>query len=146
MKTNDEFHEAVLEICRQDDRYGPGAYYFVREALNFTSGMLKKPASGPNRHIRGQELLEGVRRFALQEFGPMAYTVLTRWGLQSTSDIGKIVFHLVDAQVLGKTEEDCLEDFDNGYEFQSAFAKPYAPADPAPWLAKAAQEITATQI
>jgi uncharacterized repeat protein (TIGR04138 family) len=129
-----DFLQTVKRIHAEDPRYPPEAYFFIREALDFTVKMLDKPSDGPGRHVTGQELLEGVRTFALQEFGPMALGVLTRWGLRSTEDVGEMVFHLVGAGLLGKTEGDRKEDFAKGYDFHATFAAPYLPgpevADP----------------
>lgn len=125
------FQQAVTEICIRDPRYAAECYYFLREALDFTVKALKKPPEGPDRHVTGQELAEGIRQYAVQEFGPLALTVLRTWGIQRTEDFGEIVFNLVGAGKLGKTEKDNRADFANGYDFFEAFAKPYA-VDTAP--------------
>lgn len=121
------FQEAVHVIARRDRRYHEHGYFFLREALDFSMKLLNKPAQGPGRHVSGQELLEGVRQFALQEFGPMAQTVLAHWGIRRCEDFGEMVFNLVEAGVLGKTDTDRREDFSGGYEFEVAFRKPYRP-------------------
>ena len=79
-------------------------------------------------HLTGQQLLEGIRLFALDQYGPMARSVLEHWGIKNCRDFGNIVFNLVECQVLGKTEEDCPEDFDGGYDFKTAFDMPYEPS------------------
>jgi uncharacterized repeat protein (TIGR04138 family) len=117
---------AVCALCAKDERYRPEAYYFVLDALDFTARMLDKAAKqGPERHVTGKELIEGVRVFALQEFGPMALTVLATWGMATTGDIGNIVFNLVDSGKLKKTERDQRSDFDGGYDFHEVFAGPF---------------------
>jgi uncharacterized repeat protein (TIGR04138 family) len=121
------FAEAVDEIVRVDGRYDSDAYYFVREGLDFTIKMFKKDSRGTGRHVSGQELLDGLRRYALDQFGPMAKTVLTYWGVKQCEDFGEIVFRMVDKGILGKTEQDTLEDFKGGYDFDEAFVKPYQP-------------------
>ncbi len=122
------FLELVNRIRGKDPRYDREAYAFVREALDFVSKQLRKPQEGAGRHITGQELLEGIRQFALQEFGPAAVTVFKAWGLSRTEDFGEIVFNLVEAGCLGRTESDSKADFANGYDFGAAFAEPYLPA------------------
>ena len=115
--------EKLLEgILARDPRYTVEAYAFVRAGLDFTVRRLKTP-----RHVRGQELLEGIRQFSIEEFGPMTKTVLNGWGIQRTEDIGEIVFNLVETGLLGKTEEDNRADFANGYDFDEAFRKPFKP-------------------
>ena len=124
--------DVVAGICKKDSRYAPDAYLFVCEALDFTVKLLKKPNRGPDRHVKGRELLEGIRSFALQEFGPLALTVLEFWGVHSTEDFGEIVFNLVATGKLGKTQEDTKEDFAGGYDFFEAFRRPFLPADTRP--------------
>ena len=124
------FQQAVAEICARDPRFAADSYFFLREGLDFTVKMLKKSVDGPDRHVTGQELTEGLRQYALQEFGPLALTVLRAWGLQRTEDFGELVFNLVETGKLGKTDKDSRSDFAKGYDFFEAFAKPYE-VDPA---------------
>lgn len=115
-------------ILREDPRYAADAYVFLRQALDFSVRMLNKPDQGPARHVTGQELLEGIRLLALQQFGPMARTVLESWGITRTRDFGDIVFNLIDKGVLGRKTEDRKSDFAGGYDFEEAFTKPFRPA------------------
>jgi uncharacterized repeat protein (TIGR04138 family) len=126
------FEEALALLLKEDPRYTAEAYWFVRASLDHTIRMLQKPDSGPARHVSGQQLLEGLRLFALQEYGPMARTVLRTWGITTTQDVGEIVFNLVGKGVLGKTPEDRKADFADGYDFDEAFVRPFQPARPAP--------------
>lgn len=122
-----DFSRVVDTIREKDPRYKADAYAFVRESLDYTVKMLDRPRDSTRRHVSGAELLDGLRVYALQEFGPMAVTVLNAWGVHGTSDIGDIVFHLVESGVLGKTEEDKREDFVGIYDFAEAFTKPFLP-------------------
>lgn len=121
------FEEAVARIVKEDTRYAPDAYQFIREALDFSTKALKKPIEGPGRHVTGAELLEGIRQYALQEYGPLAMTVLRNWGIRQCADFGQIVFNLVNKEFLGKTDDDSVRDFDNGYDFETAFRAPFKP-------------------
>jgi uncharacterized repeat protein (TIGR04138 family) len=123
------FGESVDEIIGRDSRYDRDAYYFVREGLDFTLKMLKKQhqATAVLRHVSGQELLEGLRRYALDQFGPMAKTVLDYWGVRKCEDFGEIVFNMVEKSILGKTEQDSREDFRGGFDFEEAFVRPFQP-------------------
>jgi len=122
-----DFESALAQILVEDPRYPAEAYAFLREIMEFTSRTLKKPSHGPSRHITGQELLDGMRRYALQEFGPLARTVLAAMGITRTEDLGELVFNLVDHGFLGKTEEDSKADFACGYDFTEAFNAPFLP-------------------
>ena len=121
------FDEAVELIFARDSRYPREAYVFVREALDFTQKLVGKETRGAIRHVSGQELLDGIRRFALGQFGPMAVTVFEEWGVNNCGDFGEIVFNMVEIGLLAKTEKDTRDDFQNGYDFTDAFRKPFWP-------------------
>jgi uncharacterized repeat protein (TIGR04138 family) len=121
------FDETVEVITARDPRYTRDAYGFVREALDFTQKLVGKESRGTIRHVTGQELLDGIRQFALQQFGPMAVTVFDEWGVKSSRDFGDIVFNVVESGLLAKTETDSRDDFQNGYDFTDAFRKPFWP-------------------
>ena len=121
------FAEALDIIIAQDPRFDREAYIFLRDALDFTIKQLKKNKEDVSRHVSPPQLLDGVRQFALKEFGPMAPTVLDYWGISSCRDIGQMVFHLVEAGAFGRTESDSLSDFDHGFDFHEAFVVPFLP-------------------
>jgi uncharacterized repeat protein (TIGR04138 family) len=122
------FDEALEQILAKDLRYHRDVYLFLREALDYTQKFIGKENRGQFRHVTGQELLDGIRQFALQQFGPMAVTVFEEWGVRHSRDFGEIVFNMVEIGLLAKTENDTRDDFRNGYDFTDAFRKPYWPA------------------
>jgi uncharacterized repeat protein (TIGR04138 family) len=124
------FAEALESVVANDPRYQRDGYIFLRDALDFTTKQQKKIKGVSVRHVTGPELLDGVRRYALKEFGPMVMTVFDSWGIRSSEDIGHMVFNLIGAGVFGKTEEDSIKDFKNVYDFEDAFVRPFAPAKP----------------
>ena len=132
------FAEALDSIVRSDPRYQRDAYVFLRDALDFTTKRQKKAKGTSVRHVSGPELLEGLRQYALKEFGPMVTTVFDSWGIHSSEDVGNMVFNLIGGGIFGKTEEDSIEDFKNVYDFEEVFVKPFAPEKPA---AKATAEL-----
>lgn len=121
------FDEAIEEILANDPRFSREVYLFVREALDFTQKLVVKDNRGQLRHVSGQELLNGIRQYALQQFGPMAATVLEEWGVKNCRDFGEIVFNMVEGNLLAKTDKDSRNDFQNGYDFTEAFRKPFWP-------------------
>ncbi len=124
-----KFDEALEAIMKQDQRYHRDAYLFVKDALDHTQKVKGKPVKNEQpRHISGQELLEGIRVFGLNQFGPMTLTVLAEWGLNSCEDFGEIVFNMVEQGLLSKTEKDSRKDFQGCYDFQAAFREPFIPS------------------
>ena len=108
--------QQIEKIVAQDARYKFEAYSFTMAGLHYTVSRLTKP-----RHVTGKELCCGLKDYALEQFGPMARTVLEYWGIRKTNDFGRIVFNLIDAELLKKSEEDTLHDFENIYDFKEAF-------------------------
>ena len=121
------FEEALGKIQAKDPRYESDAYLFVREALDHTQNSINKDKKSRARHISGQELLAGIRDFALAQFGPMVKTVFESWGIRTCNDFGEIVFNMVDVGWLAKTDKDSRADFENGYDFEEVFRKPFLP-------------------
>ena len=111
------FEKTVEDIYSKDSRYKPDAYEFVAAALHFSQKKLKRQG-----HILGRELLEGLKEFAIEQFGPMAKAVLNHWGIHRTEDVGNIVFNLIEKKFFFRTETDSLDDFKNVYDFESAFS------------------------
>ncbi|VGO22172.1 Minf_1886 family protein [Pontiella sulfatireligans] len=116
--------DLLAPILKKDVRYTAEAYMFIREALDHTVRKLDKP-----RHVSGQELLSGIRDYALVQFGPVAKRVLCEWGINECVDFGNLVFNLVNEGLLGKTDEDSIEDFMGGYDFTEAFLHPFRPKE-----------------
>ncbi|MBM3879937.1 MAG: hypothetical protein FJ387_09495 [Verrucomicrobia bacterium] len=122
-----DFHETVEAILRSDHRYQADAYHFVREALEHTQKAVSKANKGQLRHISGQELLKGIRAYALAQYGPMALFLLHEWGVRACEDFGEIVFRLAEHGSFSTTENDRRTDFQGGYDFQQAFRQPFLP-------------------
>lgn len=120
MSDTSGFWEAVFEIRRHDARYAEEAYSFVMEALEYTVSSL--PA---RRHVTGVELVGGLCQCAKDRFGLMAWTVLERWGIRETADVGTIVFQLIDGGVLHKQDSDSRTDFDDVADLQSVLEEHY---------------------
>lgn len=120
--------DPIAALVAADDRYHRDAYAFLKEALEYTQRTLKRPVGEKTRHITGQELLEGIREYALKEYGPMALTVLSEWGIRRSEDFGEIVFNMVEHGILSKTENDSRKDFQDGYDFEKAFRSPFRPS------------------
>jgi uncharacterized repeat protein (TIGR04138 family) len=121
------FRQAVDAIVARDPRFAAGGYYFLKEALDFTVRRVRDDDESGPRHVTGPELLEGFRDHALEQFGPLAATLLARWNIRSCADVGEMVFLLIEARVFGKQETDTKDDFRGVYDFHDAFVAPFLP-------------------
>jgi uncharacterized repeat protein (TIGR04138 family) len=140
------FRDELARVIAGDPRYAIDAYAFILESLHHArTQKLKRKAeerghdklpeppratrSVPSQpdvqpvsgHVTGRELCETIRRLALRQFGSLAATVFEHWGVRSTSDIGEIVYNLIAAGDLEKTPSDSRSDFDNVFDFETAF-------------------------
>ncbi len=99
--------------------YRRGAYFFLYESVGYTARWLKRPHG---THLSAKDLLKGLRKMALEFYGPLAKEVLNYWGVFSCKDFGKIVEHLIEFSVLSKKDNDSFEDFVKyGFDFKEAF-------------------------
>ena len=98
--------ETIAEICREDDKYNWQAYNFTLDAISFTVQKLKK-----HSRVRAQELLDGIREYATQQFGGLGYTVFEEWGITEWNDFGNIVDNLMKNGLVSRTGKDSLDDF-----------------------------------
>ena len=124
----------LLEVATRDPRYSYEAYDFIFKAMEHSQALLnrRQPVKATDdesqpegRHVKSRELLEGIRSLALMEFGLMARVVFRMWGVQATEDFGRIVFNLVDAGLLSKTDEETLSDFRDVFDFDADLTKGY---------------------
>lgn len=122
-----QFEQSIVSILKRDQRFDPHAYFFLKEALDFTLKRIADTNRGQNRHVSGSELLEGFRDHALEQFGPMASTLMAEWGVRKCQDVGDMVFLLIEEQVFGKQESDRPEDFAGYFDLKAALEEPFLP-------------------
>lgn len=119
----------LKSIMRNAGGYSPNAYTFIRDGLGHTVGIVHGPDAlqtpptdeDESRHVSGRQLCLGLRDYAIQRYGLLSKTVLNHWGVHDTEDFGKIVFALVDAGLMRKTDDDTLEDFQGVFDFDEEF-------------------------
>ena len=146
------FRDELARVIANDPRYSIEAYAFILEALN-QARQLKLKGLGRDRAAKDdsrshpvedrryrtgrssekprvratstpRELCDAVRKLGLRQYGLLAAMLLAHWGVHSTSDIGEIVYNLIAAGDLEKTEGDSRSDFDNVFDFETAFKAP----------------------
>ena len=138
--------QAMRDLLTDDIRYKLEAYQFIREALQYAHehmGGGEPPTVGPDgdlgrddleleelefadedesRHVTGQQLCEACRLYALDQYGYLSRMVLGSWGIETTGDFGELVYNLIRIEQMRKSDSDRREDFNDVYEFETAFA------------------------
>lgn len=113
--------KAIEQIVEEVGLYPMEAYEFVQRGLHYTVQRIHAQGKGEEepRHVNGRELSEGLRDYALMQWGMMARSVLNRWNILRTEDFGRIVFALVENGYMSTTEEDSLDDFRGVFDFST---------------------------
>lgn len=134
-------------MLNRDKRYKMETYVFVFETLEYAQNVLKlgrekvneplppklhdgsasgeTPTTEPCHHVTGQDLCRAARDYALHQYGFLAPMVLESLGIRTTGDIGEVVFNLIDIGQMRKTPDDHREDFDDVFDFRTAFSGAY---------------------
>lgn len=120
--------DQLAQLSRSDRRYEPEAYEFVCHAVIFAQKRLlagRKPTSMDECHLSGRQVLDGIREFALDQFGRLAAVVFRCWGIHRTDDLGQIIFRLIEAQILQGSQQDSLDDYHDAFDFDEVFVDQY---------------------
>lgn len=117
----------LIALARRT-KYPVDAFIFVQRGLDFTVRGIHGEIDEADeindtvsRHISGVQLCQGLREFAVEQYGLMARTILRRWSIVSCEDFGRLVFAMVEAGLMYKTDDDTLADFVGVYDFTDAF-------------------------
>ena len=106
------------DIVAKDGRYNARAYALLMDVIHYLGEGGKRMGAA--------DILEEFKERALDQYGPLTYTVLTEWGVGSCEDIGEMMFNLTEGHRVRKDEDDTPESFLGGYDFKETFLGPYA--------------------
>ena len=129
--TLEEQLDIIRKICEEDDTFPPMAYCFVRDSVHKALDNIAKAkrqnlfADDDPPDIKGADLCRFFRDTLINRFGPSAIDVLDTWNIKKTSDFGKIIYKLISVEILGKSENDSIEDFNDVFDFTEEFVMPY---------------------
>ena len=110
--------DSFEDIVAKDPRYNARAYALLMDVIHFLGE--------GGKHMSSADIMEEFKERALDQYGPLTYTVLTEWGLTRTEDLGEMMFNLVEGRRVRKDENDTPESFSGGYDFKEVFKGPYA--------------------
>jgi uncharacterized repeat protein (TIGR04138 family) len=130
---NETAQKTLEQVVAECDRYPLEAFQFVQAGLNHTVEHVHGPNARQKHedaHVSGQQLSAGLRDYAILRYGLLARAVLAHWHINRTADFGRIVWAMVESKLMQKTERDALDDFDEVYDFRTAFDAPERPAQP----------------
>src|SRR4051812_16134929 len=111
-------HPKLEELTRRDGRYPIEAYEFIGEAIRHTL----RPSGG---HFSPGQLLRSLPDLARREFGMLAPTVFRAWNVRQTSDVGRIVANLIEAELMTAGPDDAGDDFTDDFDLAAALGGAY---------------------
>ncbi|MBR4108680.1 MAG: hypothetical protein IKK45_08350 [Akkermansia sp.] len=118
------FEEAIERLLQKDDTYPADAYYFLREALD--NAALRYGKTPQNPHLSAEELYFGFCSYALDEYGPLAEAIMESWGVDTSEDVGQMVYNLISIGIFGKQDSDRQSDFHGLPDVGLLLDAPYA--------------------
>ncbi len=107
---NIPLQKKIAEIIKKDATYPESAYEFITEVVQFATQKQPKDKNS-SRHIGAKKIVQNTVIYALSEYGYFAKEVLVQLNILNAKDIGKIVFNLIEVELLHQSEDDSLEDF-----------------------------------
>ena len=113
------------QVIRKDGRYPVEAFEFLQEGMARAVKAVygeKPPATDGNCHVTGKQVCLSIRDLALERWGFLARNVLLHWNIRASLDFGHMVYLMINAGFMHKTDEDSLEDFRGVFTFEEAFA------------------------
>lgn len=121
MISKEDYRKRIDEIVKNDTRYHREAYSFTVMALNYAVLVLYK-----TKEISAAEMVEGIKAYGLEKFGPMCRAVFEYWGLYSSTDFALVIYNLIDQSVVVGDKESILGDFEkHTFDFKTELEKPY---------------------
>ena len=122
---SDRPEKKLYEVIKADGRYPPDAFAFLQVGLARAVGEVYGDSAEADEdkphHVSGRQLCNALRDEGKDRWGMLARTVLNKWNIHETLDFGKMVYLLVENDLMQKTEKDSVEDFRDVYGFDEAF-------------------------
>ena len=122
---SDRPEKKLYAVIQADGRFPPDAFAFLQvglaRAVQEVYGESAEADEDKPHHVSGRQLCNALRDEAKERWGMLARTVLNRWNIHETLDFGRMVYLLVENDLMQKTEQDSVEDFRDVYSFGEAF-------------------------
>ena len=113
-KRTQEFTTKLDELCLRDPRFSREAYEVVFASLRIAIERKAKPVPPTcQRHVTAAELVRACEEHARKTWGDDAKEHLATLGLRISSNLGDVVFQLINNGFMGKQAEDDRRDFDS---------------------------------
>lgn len=103
-------HPARAISEHYNNKYPPEAYQLIMEVFEWVRTAKVVSMKVP-RHITARQLTYAITLYSTRQYGQLAKTIWEQMNIHTSKDLGVLVEHLVEQQLLGKSERDKFEDF-----------------------------------
>ena len=86
---------------------------FVREALKVAQA---DTSLSPKKIANAMGLCRVLLEMSVDKFGENGKQILLAWGIERSEDVGLIVYRLIDAELVNKSPQDSLDDFNGLFD------------------------------
>ncbi|NQZ68171.1 MAG: hypothetical protein HRT89_08875 [Lentisphaeria bacterium] len=128
MATELYINQCIDRILQKNPLYTKDAYRFIYDGVNFAHTKICQRENSKVRDVQAPELCSLLAEYIQGELGPMALHLLHEWGIYQTNDFGEIIFFMVEERLLSASADDNRSDFDNHFDFEDVFVKPFKPS------------------
>ncbi|UDQ98052.1 Minf_1886 family protein [Lentisphaerota bacterium WC36G] len=109
--TNIPLQKKIAVILSKDSSYPKDAYQLITDVIHAASKE-QHSSQKQSHHIGAKKIVQSVIDYAIKEYGFFASEVLVKLNLINAIDVGKVVFNLIEVELLHQSEDDSLSDFD----------------------------------
>ena len=120
--------EVLRRVVAEHREYRSDAYNYIYDLTTSSDG--NRPdslQSQKGKHMTAKELYNAFCHQALEEYGPMASTVLGMWGLRTTRDVARATYHLIHAGLISKQRDESINDFLSLPPLEDMLENPFKP-------------------
>ena len=96
--------------------FHPNAKMFALEVMGYIGTMFG------TQHCDGIRYCANFLELSASRFGMLAPTVLETWEINSSEDLGQMIFEMTEEKMIGKSPQDKIEDFNEIFKTQEYFA------------------------
>lgn len=119
-----DFQEALEKITAEHRDYHPSAYKFL---YTVTTPYAERENRAQASHITVEDFYKMIYSEALRNYGPMAYTVFSYWGMKTNQDIACVVQRMVNVGLLMMEKSESQEAFHQFPSIQEVLEQPFIP-------------------
>lgn len=121
-----EFHERMASLVAMRGEYKADAYRYIYHIANPPREYeYDVPEELKPKNLSARMLYKRLCQQAIKDYGPMAGMIFRSWGLNTTYDIARATFNMVEFGLLERRGRESAADFNNLPPLMETLTQPY---------------------